>query len=146
MTQTELPVLRLFFDTDALLAGSASTTGAAHILLRLAELGLVEIVSCAYVRDEALRNMKRKLPRAAPVLATLIERTLTILPDVDPPRGEVIESVHPKDVPVWLAFQKSQARYLVTFNVRAYPSVDSVSPPESVPARIRAALAVLSSQ
>jgi hypothetical protein len=143
MRPVNLPLLRLFFDTDALLAGSASTTGAAHVLLRLAELGLIEAVSCAYVRDEAIRNMERKLPKAGSILAALMERALTILPDVDPPGGEAIESVHPKNLPVWLAFQESGAHYLVTFNVRDYPPVEAVCSPGTVLARIRTALARL---
>jgi hypothetical protein len=132
-----VPMLRLFFDTDAILAGSASTQGAAHLLLRLAELGLVEGITCAYVRDEALRNMARKLPLAGPLLEPLLQNTFTVIKDV---QGETHERVHEKDLPVWLSFQRSGARYLITFNVRDYPRVDAIRTPGEVVGEIRVAL------
>ena len=136
-----VPILRLFFDTDAILAGSASTRGAAHVLLRLAEIGIVDGITCAHVRDEALRNMARKLPRAGPLLEALLQDVLTVIPDV---QGETQDPVHEKDRPVWLAFQKSGARYLVTFNVRDHPRVSAVRTPGDIVGEIRAALGRMS--
>ena len=48
---------RLFFDADALIAGSASTTGAAHILLHLSDLTLVEGLTSLQAKTEAARNL-----------------------------------------------------------------------------------------
>jgi hypothetical protein len=137
------PALRLFFDTDALLAGAASTQGAAHVLLRLAELGLIEVVTTEYVRAEALRNMERKLPRARPLLAALTDHVVTVLPDAGPASDPVPADVHPKDLPVWLAVRQSGARTLVTFNLRDYPSRPDVSAPGAILAEIRDGLARL---
>ena len=111
------PALRLFFDTDALLAGAASTRGAAHLLLRLGELGLVDAVTCAYVQGEALRNVAAKLPQAGPLLQALLGQAVTVVPDAPPgSSAEEGSGVHPKDLPVWRAFHLSRAAYLVTFN------------------------------
>ena len=132
-----LPLLRLCFDTDAILAGSASTRGAAHLLLRLAELGLVQVITCNYVRDEALRNMGRKLPQAGPLLSALLADTVMVLPDV---AGKTEDPFHPKDQPVWLAFRQSGARYLVTFNLCDYPRGDDVRTPGEIVGTIRSGL------
>jgi len=135
------PFLRLFFDTDALLAGAASTTGAAHLLLRLAELGLVEAFTCDYVRTEAFRNADRKLPRARPFLEELFARILTCTSDVELPSTGMDEAVHPKDLPVWLAFRASGARFLITYNLPDYPDVESVTTPGRVISEIRLVIA-----
>ncbi len=142
MSEAPTPILRLFFDADALLAGAASTRGAAHLLLRLGELGLVEIVTCAYVRAEVLRNMAAKLPRAEALLEALLQQAVAVLPDAEDTGA--VPGVHPKDVPVWRAFEQSGAAYLITFNVRDYPAVRQVCPPGAVIAEIRAMLAGMS--
>jgi len=52
-----MSTLRVFFDADVLLAGSASTTGASHILLKLSELTLVEGITSHQAQTEAERNL-----------------------------------------------------------------------------------------
>ncbi len=52
----------VFSDADALLAGSASTTGAAHLLLCLSELGVIKGTTSIQAKDEAQRNLSKKIP------------------------------------------------------------------------------------
>lgn len=84
--------------------------------------------------------MERKLPKARGLLQVLLAHVVRVLPDMDAEPGAANADVHPKDLPVWRGFQRSGARYLVTFNVRDYPPVPTVSPPGPIVAEIRAAL------
>ena len=65
--------IRVFLDSDVLLAGSASTTGASHLILQLSELGLIDAVASEQVRREVERNLERKLPAALPAFRLLAE-------------------------------------------------------------------------
>jgi hypothetical protein len=49
-----------------LLAASASTTGASHIVVKLSELTIIEGFISEAVRVEAERNLMAKLPHAVP--------------------------------------------------------------------------------
>lgn len=122
--------LRVFFDADVLIAGSASKThsSASYILLKLAELTLIEGIICPYVREEVERNLQAKLPRALPVFRVLMGTALKELPD---PSVYLLKRwasrADPKDLPVLAAAVSSSCRYLATFNIHDYPN-----PPESV--------------
>jgi hypothetical protein len=139
MSDIRPPRLRLFFDTDALLAGTASTRGAAHLLLRLAELGLVEVITCVYVREEAMRNVALKFPSAAPLLSRLLDQFVS-LTETPADSGDIPAGVNPKDRPVWTAYRASGAPFLVTFNLRHYPSRAGIVTPGDVVKLIRSAL------
>jgi hypothetical protein len=53
---------RAFLDTSALIAGLLSPTGGAHEVLRLFEIGVVELIVSRQVLVEADRNLTAKLP------------------------------------------------------------------------------------
>jgi len=141
--------LRVFFDADVLIAGSASKThsSASYILLQLAELTLIEGLICPYVREEAERNLKGKLPQGLPVFKALLQAALREVPD--PPKASLSRwagRADPKDLPVLVAAVLNDCRYLVTFNTKDYPDppepLEVVEPGELV-RRIRAHLAEL---
>jgi predicted nucleic acid-binding protein len=120
--------LRVFFDADVLIAGLASKTrqGASYILLQLAELTLLEGIICPYVRQEAERNLREKLPQALPAFRALVRTALEEVPDPPPVSLEQFAGrAHPKDLPVLAAAVLNDCRYLVTFNTEDYPA-----PPE----------------
>jgi hypothetical protein len=122
--------LRIFFDADVLVAGSASKThsSASYILLQLAELTLIEGFTCPYVREEVERNLQAKLPQALPVFRALLKAALKEVPD---PSVDSLKRwagrVDPKDLPVLAATASNDCCYLVTFNIRDYPD-----PPETL--------------
>ena len=58
---------RVFIDTDVLIAGSYSTTGASYIILHLSDLTIIEGLISQQVRVEAERNLQDKLPNALPI-------------------------------------------------------------------------------
>lgn len=116
--------LRVFFDADVLIAGAASKTysSASYILLQLAELTLIDGVIGPYVREEAERNLRAKLPQALPVFLALLRAAVREVPDA--PQGKLKSlkgHAHPKDVPVMATALASGCQYLVTFNLKHYP-------------------------
>lgn len=112
---------RLFLDADVLIAGSASTTGASHLVLRLGQLGLVDLVSSAQARTEAERNIASKLPAALATFRLIVKEACRFVPD---PRANVISSFKgqgdPKDLPLLAAAVSAACQSLVTFNIRHY--------------------------
>jgi len=63
----------VFLDSSVLLAGLVSTTGASAEILRLAEIGVVELMVCDLVIDEVKRNLTKKLPEFLPYFYTALE-------------------------------------------------------------------------
>jgi predicted nucleic acid-binding protein len=77
------PKPKVFLDADVLFAGAASpsTHGASYIVLRRAELTLIECVTSEQVITEAERNLSEKLPNKLPAFHQLVNRCLRIVPD-----------------------------------------------------------------
>ena len=113
--------IRIFCDSDVLITGSASTSGASHILLRLSELTLVDCVTSQYVIQEVERNLLAKLPTAVPAFRLIIEAAIKILPAPSSAVEQgVADQAHTKDVPILAAAITSEADFLATFNVRHF--------------------------
>ena len=68
------PRPRLFLDTSALFAGIWSAEGGARMLLRLGELGVVQLLLSRQVLSEIEQVVRRKAEHHLPVLAVLIDR------------------------------------------------------------------------
>jgi predicted nucleic acid-binding protein len=116
---------RVFVDSDVLFAGSASAEGASHLILQLAELGLIDAYISDQVREEVTRNLIDKLPSALPAMRTIIELSCHVVPD---PESEAVaeitaqRSAHVKDAPILAAALAARCSWLVTFNVRHFRS------------------------
>ena len=54
---------KVFLDTSALIAGIASSRGAARAVLQLSEIGLIELIVSRQVIVEADRNIEESCPR-----------------------------------------------------------------------------------
>ncbi|MCL7453818.1 MAG: PIN domain-containing protein [Anaerolineae bacterium] len=113
----------LFFDSSALFAGIASSSGASRALLLLAELGLVSITVSEQVVAETERAVARKMARALPDLREAIRATnLHIVQD--PAAAEVAAHAelisHQADVPILIAAMQVKTDYLVTLNRRHF--------------------------
>ncbi|MEW5827777.1 MAG: PIN domain-containing protein [Chloroflexota bacterium] len=122
---------RIFIDADVLFAGSASPTehSASLVLLRMAEITLIEAIASTQVVTEAERNLRAKIPLALPAFQLLVSRCLREVPD---PALDEIKAltglVDPDDAPILAAAVRENCPYLATFNVRHYqPGVKSVS-------------------
>jgi predicted nucleic acid-binding protein len=112
---------RIFIDADVLIAGSASTVGASHILLHLSDLTIIEGVISQQVKMEAERNLQEKMPQALPAFRLLVESAVRLVDD--PQENQLVSlqgQAHAEDLPLLAAALLHRCHYLVTFNVRHY--------------------------
>ncbi|KAA3655880.1 MAG: PIN domain-containing protein [Calditrichaeota bacterium] len=111
----------VFFDADALIAGSASREGASFILLHLSELGLIHGFTCQKVVEECHKNLLIKLPDAQPAFEKILTTALTITEN--PSKQEIMnyeKMADEKDLPILIAALKTNAQFLVTFNIKDF--------------------------
>jgi len=114
---------RVLIDADVLFAGAASPSehGASLLILRLAEITLIDAFTSEQVTVEVERNLIAKLPQALPAFHHLISRCLKICPD--PEHGDLLlyqGLADPKDISILVAAKRENCPWLVTFNVRHY--------------------------
>jgi predicted nucleic acid-binding protein len=141
---------RVFVDADVLFAGAASPTehGASLVVLRMAEITLIDAVVSEQVIAEAEYNLTGYLPSTLPTFRLLVSRCLRVVPN--PSAAELMvyrDLADPKDAPILAAAVREACAWLVTFNVRhfqpGHPTVTVVRPGEFVQ-HVRALLAHLS--
>jgi predicted nucleic acid-binding protein len=140
--------VRVFVDADVLFAGSASTTGASHLVLQLSELGIIRAFTSRQARDEVERNLTRKLPAALPAFRALANAACA--PAVEPTSAAIRRLVagggtDPKDAPILAAAHGTECAWLLTFNVRDFgaPKGIQVAEPGEFLAALRSRLAAL---
>ena len=141
---------RVFIDADVLFAGAASPNehSASNLVLRMAELTLIEAVTSTQAITEVERSLAEKIPRALPAFRMLVSRCTTVVDDPGP--AELVEYVglaDPEDLPILVAAIRSECNLLATFNLRhfqpGYSSVAVLKPGDLV-LRVRYLLAHLS--
>lgn len=118
-----LPKPRVFIDSDVLFAGAASPSehGASLVILRMAEITLIDAVASQQVLTEVERNLTAKLPAALPAFQLLANRSLRVAPD--PERGELARwtgLADEKDLPILVVALREQCSWLITHNVRHF--------------------------
>ena len=141
---------RVFVDADVIFAGAASPSqhGASLVILRMAEITLIEAVTSRQAIAEAERNLAEKLPVALPTFRLLVARCLRVVPDPQPedllPYAGLAD---PEDAPLLNAAVREGCPWLVAFNVRHYrpghPAVTVLRPGEFL-LRVRGLLEGLS--
>jgi predicted nucleic acid-binding protein len=143
---------RIFIDADVLFAGAASPNehSASNLLLRMAELTLIEAITSTQVITEAERNLLDEIPNALPAFQMLVSRCLRVVEDPDPAEiAKYVGLANSEDLPILAAAVQEECSLLVTFNTRHYqpghPSVSVLKPGDLV-LRIRYLLARLSGQ
>ena len=121
----------VFLDADVIFAGAAAPTehGASHVILRMAEITLIECVTSQQAVTEVERNFEQKLPDKLPELRLILRRCLRVVPDPEPEALAAQEGkADPKDLPILVAALSSDCRYLLTFNLRHYhPPVSEIT-------------------
>ena len=111
----------MFFDADVLMAGSISSLGASHILLRLSEYTILKGLTSQQAVVEAARSLQEKMPRGVPILRGIVAVALEVVPNPDPKDLEAFAGqADVEDLPILVAAIQHHGRYLVTFNVRDY--------------------------
>jgi predicted nucleic acid-binding protein len=151
LTETKSPPKpRVFIDADVLFAGAASPNehSASNLILRMAELTLIETIASTQVITEVERNLQAKMPKALPAFRLLVNRCLKLVED---PELAELKRYHglanPEDLPILVAAIREECSLLATFNIRHYqpghPAVAVLKPGDLV-LRIRYLLARLS--
>ncbi|MEA3334284.1 MAG: PIN domain-containing protein [Chloroflexota bacterium] len=139
----------VFVDADVLFAGAAAPSehGASLVVLRMAEITLLDAVASEQVVTEVGRNLVEKIPQAMPAFHHLVTRCLRVVPD--PSHDDLRDFTglaDPKDLPILMVAVREQCDWLVTFNVRhfqpGHPSVAVLRPGELL-LRVRDRLASL---
>lgn len=141
---------RIFIDADVLFAGAASPNehSASNLILRMAELTLIDAITSVQVTTEVERNLLDKMPKALPASRLLVSRSLKVVEDPDPTElAEFAGLADPDDLPILVAAIREECVLLATFNLRHYepkhPSVAVLKPGDLV-LRVRHLLARLS--
>lgn len=114
---------RVFVDADVLFAASAfaSEHGASLVILRLAEMTLIEAVASEQVIIEAERNLADKLPATLPTFRLLVDRSLDVVSSPAPDQLAPFAGLaDPKDRSILAAAVLNRCPWLVSFNVRHY--------------------------
>jgi predicted nucleic acid-binding protein len=134
---------KVFVDADVLFAGSAAPAehGASLVLLRMAEITLVEAYTSQQVIAEVERNLEVKLPKALPACRLIISRCLQVVPDPTPEAVQAYAGLAERsDLPILVAALQCGCPWLVSFNTRHYrpghPDV-VVLPPGEFLGRVR---------
>ena len=121
MSRTPAP--RVFVDADVLFAGAASPSshGASLMVLRMAEITLIEAIASQQVIIEAERNLAAEFPQALPAFRLLVTRCLRIVDDpLQADLAPYTGSADAKDLPIMVAAVREECPWLVTFNERHF--------------------------
>ncbi|MBI3922182.1 MAG: PIN domain-containing protein [Armatimonadetes bacterium] len=143
----EIHVPKLYFDADVIIAGSASSTGAGHALLRACGSTLLVGITSETAYDEAERNLSKKIPRALDDFRSLMGTAVAVVAD---PTEDQMDSCRgwasPDDLPHLAVAVHQKCDYLVTFNTRHYfPTTDAptIIRPANLLMHIRGSLSLM---
>jgi hypothetical protein len=110
-------------DADVLFAGAAagSEYSPSLVVLRIAEITLIEALPSQQVIEECERNLSAKISAALPAFRLLVSRCLQIVPPpVAVDLSAYIRLADPKVLPILTASLQANCVWLVTFNLRHY--------------------------
>jgi len=138
---------RIFIDADVLFAGSASPNefSASLVILRMAEITLIEAITSDQVITEVKRNLEQKIPAAMPAFQLLVSRCLQVVKDPSPDEiNSRTGAADPKNLPILAAAVREGCQFLTTYNIRHFqPGVPMVTvmKPRDLVQRVRYLLA-----
>jgi len=122
---------RVFVDADVLFAGAAAPSehGASLTILRMAEITLIDALTCQQAISEAERNLAAKLPVALPAFRLIVSRCLQIVSDPTPEElAPHAGRADPEDLPILVSALREGCPWLVSFNLRHFqPGVPAVT-------------------
>ncbi len=116
-------LLRLYIDADVLFRAATRShqQTAAYIVLKLADLTLLEVITARHVFHEALRNLHNHSAAGAAELLDLAGQSLQIVGDPTPSMlASIQDQANPKEMINLAAAQAAGAALLITFNTRDY--------------------------
>lgn len=123
---------RVFLDTSALFAGIWSASGGARMILKLGEVGAIQLVISLQVLEEIENVTRRKAPNSLGALALLLDRSQV---EVRHSEGDVglVQNLpkHPGDARILAAALDSGVDYFVTLDRKHF--LDDSTLREAVP-------------
>ncbi len=113
---------RVFLDTNVLIAGLASQTGASAAILDLGEAEEIRVVISRQVLVEADRVFSAKFPALLQRYRRFIKSLAPLLADDPSPQAvrAAAKVIEPDDAPILAAAQQERVDYLVTLNTRHF--------------------------
>lgn len=147
MLQNKRAKFRVFLDSDVLMAGITSATdfAASLILIRLAEIQLIEAVCSEQVVMEVERTLQVRMPQAINSYHSLIEKTINVKSDPAPKELAACRKLAANtNIPILSVAVREQCSWLATFNETQYlpghPNIFIARPDELV-SRLRSQFA-----
>jgi len=117
-----MPKNNFFLDSSALIADAISPSGAARILLLLAEAEKLNIIISEQVIEETERSLAKKSPQNLPDFRRFIKVINPIIVQIS--SEEITNCLYmisdPTDAPILAAAIKAKADFLVTHNRRHF--------------------------
>jgi putative PIN family toxin of toxin-antitoxin system len=114
--------IRVFIDTNVLIAGVNSVSGASATILDLCETGVLQMVISRQVLIEADRNFSAKFPQLVGRLRQFMHNLAPLM--VEDPTPESMEKaatiVDRKDAPILAAAQNANVDFLITLDKRHF--------------------------
>lgn len=118
-----MPLIRLFLDSSALMAGILSSQGAARALLLLSEAGQIDLIVSQQVIVEVERSLAHKAALALPFAREMILRANVAIIR-DPTSDELLPHQgwisHTADLPILVAAVRAKVGFLATLNTRHF--------------------------
>jgi putative PIN family toxin of toxin-antitoxin system len=114
--------IKVFIDTNVLIAGVASATGASATVLDLCEAESIQMVISRQVLVEADRNFSSKLPGLVTRFREFIQNLAPLMVE-DPPATAVERSAAitaQKDASILAAALEAQVDYLITLDKKHF--------------------------
>ena len=117
---------RVFVDTNVLIAGLASRTGASAAILDLGEAEEIIIMVSRQVLMEADRVFLAKFPHLIARYRTFIKSLAPLLADDPTPRAvqAAAQAIDLDDAPILAAAKQEEVDYLVTLNTRHFMTLN----------------------
>ena len=116
------PRIKVFIDTNVLIAGVASVTGASAAVLDLCEAEILQMVVSRQVLVEADRNFSAKLPGLVGQFRRFIQNLAPLMVE-DPPANAVEKAaslVDRKDAVILAAALEAKVDYLITLDKKHF--------------------------
>jgi len=113
---------RVFIDTNVLIAGLASRTGASAAILTLGEAGEIMLVMSQHILIEADRVFSLKFPHLTDQFRVFIKNLTPLLLDDPKPKDvrKASQIIEPGDAPIIAAVKCEQVDYLVTLDTKHF--------------------------
>ncbi len=126
--------IKVFIDTDVLIAGVGSVTGASAAVLDLCESETVQMVISRLVLVEADRNFSSKLPKLVSQYRQFIRDLAPLIVDDPAPMAvkKAAALVGRKDAAILAAALEEEVDYLITLDKKHFLTKDAPGYPPGI--------------